>query len=91
MKYWKILCEDAEDKNRRDVQGQSALHALSLYGSVNAVKILLNAGADLGCEDHAGFSVAHYCSMSDRSDLLAYLDKRLEGRCKYIVTDPLRH
>lgn len=75
LKYFKILCEDAEDVNKGDINGQTALHALCLYGSMNALKILLEAGADLGSEDLAGFSVAHYCAMSDRADLLAYLDR----------------
>eukprot|EP00116_Pleurobrachia_bachei_P002384 sb/3462646/ len=75
LKYFKILCEDVNDVNKGDINGQTALHALCLYGSINSIKIILEAGADLGCEDHAGFSAAHYCAMADRADLLAYLDR----------------
>lgn len=75
LKYFKILCEDTDDKNKPDINGQTALHALCLYGSINSLNILLEAGADKSCEDRAGFSVAHYCCMSDRADLLAYLDR----------------
>ena len=75
LKYFKILCEDSDDINLGDANGQTILHALCLYGNINAIKIALEAGADILAEDSSGFSVAHYCAMSDRADLLGFLDK----------------
>ena len=73
LKYFKILCEDSDDINLGDINGQSVLHALCLYGSVNAVKIAVDAGGDVHQEDCHGYSVAHYCAIADRVDLLGYV------------------
>ena len=75
LKYLKVLCQETDDKNKGDINGQTALHAFCLYGSLRSVQILLETGSDQGCEDKAGYSIIHYCTIADREDILSFLHK----------------
>ena len=74
LKYFKVLCKECELYiNEGDINGQTPLHALCLYGSINSINILLELGADKKCLDNFGFALSHYCGMSDREDILSFL------------------
>jgi thiol-disulfide isomerase/thioredoxin len=74
------LLEDTQHINIQDVGGQTPLVFASLGGHADAVKMLLNAGADTAIGESGGYTPMHAAAYQGRADVVrALLDAGLDA------------
>lgn len=77
----KYLIEKGADVNIKDYDGWIPLHWVTLYGSLDAMKYLIDEGmADFNVQDNDGWNAIHWAASEGKLDIIKYLveEKRVD-------------